>query len=126
MATLAVELIWGDKPVTIGEVAQFVAQARAAGADDGTALEVAVEVDDHHTQAGWRVELGEAVHAVEAEVPLRAGTARNLLELLNLLAESDGDVRSLADGIVDARDELLQALLGRVLGSTEDSEYDES
>jgi hypothetical protein len=117
MATLAVELVWGDKPVTVGDVAQFVAQVRAAGADDDTQLESAFADDDYHQQVGWRVEIVSGAQAPEAEVKLPTGVARNLVELLNVVAESDGDVRSIGSGVVEVRDELLGALLGRTAGA---------
>jgi hypothetical protein len=116
MTTLAVELVWGDKPVTVGDVAQFVAQVRAAGADDGTQLEAAVADDDYHQQVGWRVELGSGAAAPEAEVTLPASIAHNVLGLLNIIAESDGDIRSIGTGVAEARDELLKALLGTTFG----------
>jgi hypothetical protein len=116
MATLAVELVWGDKPITVGDVAQFVAQVRAAGASDSTQLDSAISDDDYRQQVGWRVEVGSGDGAPEAEVTLPASVAHNLLELLNILAESDGDIRSVGTGVVEARDELLSALLGVPFG----------
>jgi hypothetical protein len=126
MAALAVELIWGEKPVTIGEVAQFLAQARAIGADDETQLEAAIEradneVEDHDTQVGWRLALESGVRLPVAEVRLEAAMARSLLELLNLLAESDGDVRALEGSIAEVRDGLLRALLRPTLGDDDSS-----
>ncbi|MEY9911863.1 hypothetical protein ABIA35_008120 [Catenulispora sp. MAP12-49] len=107
---VAIELSWGDR-ITLGELAQFVAHARAGGVDDGEALEAVVADNDHHLQVGWRVELGEPAGGMEAEVKLSASLAGSVVELLNLVAESDGDVRGLQEGVVKVRDELLQALL---------------
>ena len=101
----------GADTITLGELAQFVAHARAGGVGDGDVLELTVSDDDHHHQDGWRVELGEPTGKMEAEVRLSASLAVSIVELLNLVAESDGDVRGLQEGIVKARDELLQALL---------------
>ena len=108
---VSVELRWEDS-VTLGEIAQFVAHARSGGIEDGDPLEMTVSEDDHHHQDGWRVELAGAGQPMEADVRLPVALVRSTLELLNLVAESDGDVRGLHEGVVKTRDELLQALLG--------------
>lgn len=124
MTTLAVELVWGDKPVTVGDIAQFVAQVRGTGADDGTRLDPAISDDDYRRQIGWRVEVESGAPVPEPEVKVPASFARNLLELLNVIVESAGDVRSLGSDVIEARDELLNALLGNTLdaGLAEDGD----
>lgn len=107
---VTIQLTW-DNRIMLGELAQFVAHARAGGVGDGDALETVVAENDPDLQLGWRVELGEPTGGMEATVKLPVSLAGSIVELLNLVAESDGDVRGLQEGVVKIRDELLQALL---------------
>jgi hypothetical protein len=112
---MSLELRWYDT-VTLGEVADFVSTARAGGVKDETVLEFTGPDQDPTLHDGWRVDLPGAPEADSAELRLPASFARSMVELLNLVAESDGDVRGLQESVINTRDELLGALL-KLIGS---------
>ena len=57
------------------------------------------------------MEHGDPAGGMDTEVKLPASLAGSLVELLNLVAESEGDVRGMQGDVVEVCDELPQILL---------------
>lgn len=99
--------------VPLGRLLDFAHHATSMGATRDTPVQVAAAYPDDDVLEGLRV----AVDGPEANTPVPTVTlprdqVMSLLELLHIMAASDGDVRALLEEIGHTRDDLLSELLG--------------
>lgn len=121
MAHLRLELIYrddtGNPPrVTLGELAEFVDNARRLGACDDTELENAYDMEERESY-GWRVDVdaattGRSSEAAPPDVKLPADLTTHVFEFVSAIADGDGDARGLVEEAADMRRALLKILLG--------------
>ncbi|MFI6063518.1 hypothetical protein [Streptomyces sp. NPDC051286] len=110
---LNIEFLW-DESVTLGEIEAFAAQARASGADSGTALEAVMLPQDDSVQLGWRVTSTGAPAETSRGVEMPHRLMWNLHSLLEQIGSGDGDVRQLQSEVIDLDAALWEALMKHV------------
>ncbi|MFG1827341.1 hypothetical protein ACGFIJ_33120 [Microbispora bryophytorum] len=79
-----------DEPLTVGSVARYLEFLRSAGATD------------------------DAPTSDRAELTLPAPVVRHAIDMLDSVADSDGDVRSLLDAVEGVRSALRNAIMSEL------------
>ncbi|MFE3860598.1 hypothetical protein ACFXPT_09180 [Streptomyces goshikiensis] len=107
-----IELTW-DESVTVGEVEEFIAQAKSAGVDSTTVIEEITHDQDPSLQLGWRV-AAQGVPRPVRDVAMPHRLMWNLHSLLEQIASGDGDVRALQSEVMSLDADLWNALMKHV------------
>jgi hypothetical protein len=104
-----------DQTMTVGQVAQYLELLHSAGATDGTVLEETHPYQDDSIVTGWTYRT-ESLHALSdrAELTLPAPVVRDAIDMLDTVADSDGDVRSLLSDVDDVRSALRKAIMSEL------------
>ncbi|GIH51637.1 hypothetical protein SAMN05421833_12950 [Microbispora rosea] len=100
-----------DEPLTVGQVARYLELLRSAGATDDTVLDEVHPYQDESLLIGWTYKT-ETLPAPSdrAELTLPAPVVRDAIDMLDSVADSDGDVRSLLDAAEGVRSTLRKAI----------------
>ncbi|GAA4522595.1 hypothetical protein GCM10023191_102070 [Actinoallomurus oryzae] len=110
----SLELLFSD-PVTVGQVARYLDLIRAAGATEDTALEEVHPLGDESVLAGWTYRPEQLPAASDrAELTLPSLVVRDALDVLDDVADSDGDVRDLKGVIEQMRNRLRKAVMAEL------------
>ncbi|MDT0310254.1 hypothetical protein RM780_25350 [Streptomyces sp. DSM 44917] len=107
-----IELLW-NQGLTLGELEEFVAHARAAGGDAATPIEEITHDQDPTLHLGWRV-TAQGVTRPTRLVAMPHRLMWNLHSMLEQIGGGDGDVRGLLSEIIDLDAELWEALMKHV------------
>ena len=113
--SVSVELEREDK-LTVGRWEEFLRLARQAGAGDGTPVAEVMCDGSSDVLCAYRVVLSGDEEAQPEQVPLPVWLVHDLLSVVRLVAESDGDVRGLESGAQTALQNTYDHLLRPVLG----------
>ncbi|MBD0734268.1 hypothetical protein [Streptomyces sp. CBMA29] len=108
--TIRIELLWDEK-TTVGEVAQFIAQAKAAGAGPAAVIKDITHDQDPQLILGWRVEAPGDSTRVAPEVALPYHLMWNVHGMLKTIATGDGDVRGLQEAVAELEGKLWEELM---------------
>jgi hypothetical protein len=113
-----------DEKLTVGQWEAFLRQARQAGAADGTPV-AEVMPDGTDILCAYRVEIPDGGPAAPEQVTLPTWLVHDLLSVVSVVAQSDGDVRGLESGAQKALQSTYDHLLTPVLGENPYSKPDE-
>ncbi|WP_331740811.1 hypothetical protein OG323_38340 (plasmid) [Streptomyces cyaneofuscatus] len=111
---LNVELIWNG-PITIGMLEDFLAQAKAGGANADTTVEEVTADQDPDIALGWKVAVGSFV-GTGSEVSMPHRLMWNIHSMLSQLGSEDGDARRHLGNINELASDLWEALMKHVDG----------
>jgi hypothetical protein len=107
-----IEMVW-DEPMTIGQLEEFLAQARAAGAQSDTKVDEITHDQDPQIVLGWRVAAADTSRQPR-DVPMPHRLMWNIHSMLEQIGNGDGDVRGLQAEVMDLDSALLEALMKHV------------
>ncbi|TLP66543.1 hypothetical protein [Microbispora triticiradicis] len=104
-----------DEPLTVGSVTRYLELLRSAGATDNTILEEVHPYQDDSILIGWTYKTENLPAASDrAELTLPAHVVRDAIDMLDTVADSNGDVRSLLGAVDDVRSALRKAIMSEV------------
>jgi hypothetical protein len=108
-----------ENKLTIRQWEEFLLMARRAGAGDDTPVEEVTVPQEEDILTGWRVKAAvPAVADLDCPVSLPAWLVQDLLRVVTVVAESDGDVSGLETGAQTALEHAHAHLLRPVLGQS--------
>jgi hypothetical protein len=114
-----------NEQLTVRQWEQFLLQARRAGADDET------PVNEHMHEGtdvvvSYQIKVTESRATAPEHVVVPTWLIHDLLSVVTIVAEGDGDVRGLESGAQKARQATYDYLLEPVLGENPYTSEDES
>jgi hypothetical protein len=113
-----------DEQLTVRQWEQFLLQARRAGAGDETTVNEHMH-EGTDVVVSYQIKVTDSVAAEPEHVVVPTWLIHDLLSVVTIVAESDGDVRGLESGAQKARQATYDYLLEPILGEnpyTADSE----